>query len=107
MKNTNKNFNINNKKLSNKKSSVYDSDTESSRLRKMNTGRSPFRQSTSTVSRNKKTSKPINDKSRSKSKEQMTSPQVHNVTSSQMYTEEEYYQSDDSEERLERLERKG
>ena len=107
MKNTNKNFNINNKKLSNKKSSVYDSDTESSRLRKMNTGRSPFRQSTSTVSHNKKTSKPINDKSRSKSKEQMTSPQVHNVTSSQMYTEEEYYQSDDSEERLERLERKG
>ena len=89
------NYNINNKN-SNKKSSVYDSDTESSRMRKMNTGRSPFRQSTSTVYNNKKVSKPINDKSRSKSKEQMTSPQVHNITSSKMYTEEEYYQSDDS-----------
>jgi len=30
----------------------------------------------------------------------MTSPKMSNITSSQMYTEEEYYQSDDSEERI-------
>ena len=39
------NPNANYKKYSNKKSSVYDSDTESSRMRRMNNNRSsPFRQ---------------------------------------------------------------
>jgi hypothetical protein len=41
------NHNISYKKYSNKKSSVYDSDTESSRMRKLNNGRSsPYRQTT-------------------------------------------------------------
>ena len=42
-------------KYSNKKSSVYDSDTESSRMRRLNNGRSsPFRQGASNLVNNKK-----------------------------------------------------
>lgn len=51
-----KNSTINYKKYSNKKSSVYDSDTESSRMRRLNNGRnSPFRQGASNVVNKKNT----------------------------------------------------
>lgn len=59
MSNINQNPNSK-RQLSNRKSSLYDSDTESSRMRKMNNGRSsPFRQSTATNNQ-KKTVRPNN-----------------------------------------------
>ncbi len=70
-----KNSNINYKKYSNKKSSVYDSDTESSRMRRLNNGRnSPFRQGASNVVNKKKNTKMNHERSRSKSKDKMLSP---------------------------------
>ena len=74
----NQNSNINNsnskKQLSNRKSSIYDSDTESSRLRKMANGRSsPYRQNNNANSK-KNQPKPSNPRSRSKSKERVASP---------------------------------
>lgn len=74
----NQNSNINNsnskKQLSNRKSSIYDSDTESSRLRKMANGRSsPYRQ-TNNANSKKNQPKPSNPRSRSKSKERVASP---------------------------------
>ena len=59
--------NSNSKRPSDKKqSSIYDSDTESSRMRRMANGRSsPYRQ---TAPSNKKVSKVVNQRNRSKSK---------------------------------------
>lgn len=60
LQSTNKftNANQNYKKYSNKKSSVYDSDTESSRMRRLNNGRSsPYRQGSSNLANPKKTTK--------------------------------------------------
>ena len=55
------------KKLSNKKSSIYDSDTESSRLRRMANNRSsPYRQSAAVNTNRSK--RPNNQRSRSKSR---------------------------------------
>lgn len=64
---THNNYNL--KRVSNhQKSSVYDSDTQSSRMRKMNNGRaSPYRQGITTNNSQKKTPRK-NDRSRSKSK---------------------------------------
>lgn len=74
----NQNSNIHNsnskKQLSNRKSSIYDSDTESSRLRKMANGRSsPYRQTTN-ANNKKNQPKPANQRSRSKSKDRVASP---------------------------------
>lgn len=61
------------KQLSNRKSSIYDSDTESSRMRKMANGRSsPYRQ-TAPIN-NKQNAKPTTQRSRNKSKERIASP---------------------------------
>lgn len=55
------------KQLSNKKPSIYDSDTESSRMRRMANGRnSPYRQTNNPA--NKKNQKLINEINRSRSK---------------------------------------
>ena len=92
----NSNLNKSNSKrnLSNRKSSVMDSDTESSRMRRMaNSRSSPYRQST-TVN-NVKNKKPNNQRSRSKSKERMSSPKPSLTIESQMMTDG--FQSDSSE----------
>lgn len=90
----NSNTNLNYKKYSNKKSSVYDSDTESSRMRRMNNARnSPFRQGTTNPNQNKKSIK-HQERSRSKSREKVTSPKASKIVESQMYSEA--FQSDDS-----------
>ena len=71
--------------VSGRKSSIYDSDTESSRMRKLNNGRSsPFRQ---TSNRNTKpTQRPTNQRSRSKSRERVASPPVSYPSESQVMT---------------------
>ena len=82
------------KQLSNKKPSIYDSDTQSFRMRRMANGRnSPYRQTANPA--NKKNQKLVNqiNKSRSKSKEkQKGATPKQSVVYSQIMTED--YQSD-------------
>ena len=87
---------------SNKRPSVYDSDTESSKIRRMNNGRSsPYRQGTSTVTANaRKTVKAgmSRERSGSKGKERKTvqSPRhLRSEVESQMLTEGYHSSSDD------------
>ena len=86
----------NSKKLSNKKkTSVFDSDTESSRLRRMaNSRSSPYRQSAA-VNTNK-SKRPANQRSRSKSRDIGNSPRSSAPMESQLMTDG--YQSGDSSE---------